>query len=159
MPVDNLTLHPPIQYSIIWLIIGCCLLALVAIWYGVMFWLTRRRKVKTIAQLPPGQEPFDLEKLKLRYLQLIEECYQSYLQRRTNLRGLHRGLSMATRYFVYEAQHFPAPRLTLRDLKRAPYPKLTELIEQYYEKEFAAIEHGNAQQSVDAAKDLVRQWV
>lgn len=159
MPVDKLTLHPPIQYSIIWLIIGCCLLLAIAIWYGVLFWLVRKRKVKTIAQLQPGLSPFDLEKLKLRYLKLIDECYESYKQQRTSLKGLHRGLSMTTRYFVYEARHFPAPHLTLADLKRAPFPKLTKLIEQYYEKEFSVIEHGDPQEAVNAAKELIQQWV
>lgn len=159
MQGDNLALNPPIQYAIIWLIIGCCLLASILVWYGVLVWISRKKKVKTISQLRPGPEVLNLEQLKQRYLELIEECYQSYLKGRTNLRGLHRGLSMTTRYFVYQVRHFPAPHLTLNDLKKAPYPKLSRVIEDYYEKEFAAIEYGDAHQSVEAAKEFIRQWV
>lgn len=159
MPADNVTLHPPIQYSIIWLIIGCILLLSIAIWFGVLFWLTRKRKPKTIQGLLPAPSDFDLEKLKAKYLLLIDECYQNYQLRKTNLKGLHRGLSMTIRYFVFEAKHFPAPRLTLSDLKQAPFPELTRVIEDYYSKEFAAVERGTAIQSVKAAKEFINRWV
>jgi hypothetical protein len=160
VPGDNVvTLHPPIQYSIIWLIIGCILLLLIGIWYGVMFWITRKRKPKTIEQLPPAPTDFDLDRLKAKYLQLIDECYQNYQVHKTDLKGLHRGLSMTARYFVYEARHFPAPRLTLADLKYAPFPELTKVVEEYYAKEFAAVENGTATQAVKAAKDFVNRWV
>lgn len=159
MPADSVTLHPPIQYSWLWLIIGCALLLLVAAWFGGLFWVTRKRHPKTIAQLTPAASDFDIEKLKAKYLQLIEECYQNYQVRKTTLKGLHRGLSMTVRYFVFEANHFPAPRLTLSDLKNAPFPELTTVIEEYYAKEFAAVEQGTAVQAVEAAREFVRRWV
>jgi len=71
---------------------------------------------------------------------------------------LHWALSMNVRYFVYEAKHFPAPVLTLSDLKLAPYPALTNLIAEYYPEEFAAILHGEAEASVAAAKGFIQQW-
>ena len=155
----SLKLNPPIQYSLIWLLIGLGLLLLIGIWYGVLFWLTRRKAPTTIATLQPLASPTDLEALKAKYLKLIDECYQSYVRKETNLRGLHRGLSMVVRYFVYEVNHFPAPRLTLSDLKRAQYPRLTNVIDDFYGKEFAMIEHGEPQQAVAAAKEMVQQWV
>lgn len=153
------TLNPPIQYSIIWLIIGLALVAGIVGWFGFAFWITRRKAVNSLENLGPASSDFDLEKIKRKYLQLIDECYQNYQKHDTSLRGLHRGLSLTVRYFVYEAKHFPAPRLTLADLKRAPYPSLTKLISEYYVDEFAVIEHGDPQASVEAAKDLVRRWV
>lgn len=159
MPVDELTLNPPIQYSIIWLIIGLSLIGLILLWFGFAFWITRKRKANTLENLGPGAYQFDLDQLKLKYLKLIDECYQSYQQKHTSLRGLHRGLSMTVRYFVYEAKHFPAPRLTLSDLKRAPYPELTNVIGNYYDKEFALIEHGSPEESAEAAREMIRRWV
>lgn len=102
---------------------------------------------------------FDIEKLKVKYLKLIDECYQNYQVRKTTLKGLHRGLSMTVRYFVHEARHFPAPRLTLSDLKYAPYPELTKVIEEYYAKEFAEVESGTAVQAVESAKGFINRWV
>jgi hypothetical protein len=158
MPADSVSLNPPIQYSIIWLIIGAVLLLLIAVWYGVLFWLTRHKPYASLANLKPAPPGFDLEKLKQKYLQLIDECYNAYKHDHATLRSLHKGLSMTVRYFVHEANHFPAPRLTLADLKRAPYPELSRVVEDYYAKEFAAVEHGNAEASVEAAKDMVRRW-
>jgi len=153
------TLNPPIQYDRIWLIIGSILMLTIPIWYGILYWITRRKKVKSLenlSQLPVGG---DLDKLKAKYLRLIEELYQRYRRNEITLRGLHRGLSMTVRYFVYEARHFPAPTLTLSDLRRAPFPALTKLIEKYYPEEFALITHGTAEDSVAAAKGLVQQWL
>lgn len=153
------TLNPPIQYSIIWFIIGCCLLLSIPAWYGALYWMTRRVAVKTLEnlrQLPPEA---DLEKLKLKYLKLIDELFTRYQRKEITLRALHRGLSMTVRYFVYEANHFPAPTLTLSDLMIGPYPKLTNIIAKYYPEEFATVTRGNAGESVEAAKGLILQWV
>lgn len=159
MPTDNPSLNPPVQYSLLWLIIGIALVLGILGWYGLLFWLTRRRKVNSLANQGLASSGSDLDRLKQKYLALIDECYQSYSKKQTSLRGLHRGLSMTVRYFVFEAKHFPAPRLTLSDLKRAPYPHLTKVITDLYAKEFARIEHGEPLEAVEAAKDMVRQWV
>lgn len=158
MPSDNLTLNPPIQYSWLWLIIGLCLLLAIAAWYGFAYWYTRKKKLASLATLPVLAQSTDLYALKAKYLALIDECYVRYKNNQVDLRGLHRGLSMTVRYFVYEANHFPAPRLTLQDFKYAPFPNLTAVIGNYYDKEFAAIESGNPEQSVALAKELIQRW-
>ena len=151
-------LNPPIQYSKIWLIIGLCIFVTIPIWYGMLFWLTRRRPPKSfnrLRQLPVGA---DLDRLKAKYLKLIEEWYQRYRRQEIDSRVLHWALSMNVRYFVYEAKHFPAPVLTLSDLKLAHYPALTGLIAEYYPEEFGVILHGEAEASVTAAKGFIQQW-
>lgn len=158
MPNVKVTLNPPLQYSLIWLLIGCGLALLVALWYGFIFWNTRAKKPKSLADLPLLAPGSDLASLQQKYLQLIDQCYQAYRLKRTNLRGLHRSLSITVRYFVYEASHFPAPLLTLGDLEKAPYPKLTKVVADYYDKEFSQIEHGDPQTAVRLAKELVTQW-
>jgi hypothetical protein len=152
------TLNPPIQYDRIWFIIGAVLLFTIPLWYGVAFWITRRKSVKSIDKLKRLPTGVELEKLKAKYLQLIDQWHRRYLNKEINLRELHRALSMTARYFVYEARHFPAQLFTLDDLKHAPYPALTKLIAGYYPEEFAAIEHGSAANSVEAAKGFIIQW-
>jgi hypothetical protein len=152
------TLNPPIQYNIIWFIIGSILVVVILLWYGLVYWLTRRKKIKSIddlKHLPTGKE---LDRLKAKYLKIIEELYQRYLRKEIKLRQFHRELSMDVRAFVFEAKHFPAPILTLSDFKAAPYPTLTKLISDYYPEEFAAIESGDAASSVAAAKGFILQW-
>jgi hypothetical protein len=151
-------LNPPIQYNLIWLIIGLALLIAVLSWYGIVIWLTRRKKLKSIDNLKQLPSPVDLDALKAKYLQFIEDLYLGYQRKEITLRELHQRFSLATRYFVYEAIGFPAPLLTLSDLKLAPYPKLTKLIEDYYPEEFAAINKGKAFASKEAAIGFITQW-
>lgn len=155
---DALKLNPPIQYDRIWLFIGLGLVLLIIIWYGVLFWITRRKKLKSLdslRRLPTGAE---LERLKAKYIKLIDELYQRYVRAEISLRDLHRELSKAVRDFVFEAKGFPAPYLTLSDLRLTPYSKLTQLIGDYYPEEFALIGKGEATASVGAAKGFILQW-
>jgi hypothetical protein len=152
-------LNPPIQYDRIWFIIGLALVALIPIAYGVIIWLTRPKLIMSINDLRPIATGAELDRLKAKYLRLVERHHQSYLRKEIKLRELHRNLSMVVRYFVYEARHFPAPTMTLSDLKMTPYPALAELIELYYPEEFAVIRRGNAEGSVQAAKGFIQQWV
>ena len=150
-------LNPPIQYRLIWLIIGLGIVLLIAAWYVFALWWTRRKKPKSLEslkQLSGG----DLNSLKAKYLQLIEELYQQHVRGEISLRQLHIELSMTARYFVHEASFFPAPFLTLSDFRGSPYPQLAKLISDYYPAEFAAIERGDAMASTQAAKGLVQQW-
>lgn len=152
-------LNPPIQYDLIWLIIGGLVFLTIPLWYGLVLWMTRHKKVLSLdnlRQLPVGGE---VEALKSRYLRLIDEAYRRYVSQEYKLRDLHQALSMIARTFVLEAKHFPAPYLTLSDLALAPYPTLTQLIKAYYPEEFALITHGNAEISVQQAKDFIIRWV
>jgi hypothetical protein len=152
-------LNPPLQYSVIWLIIGLVLLLAIISWYGFTFWLTRRRPVKSLATIKQLSTASDLNQLKANYLQRIEACFQQYQRQEISLRSLHQTLSMLIRLFIYDVRHFPAPRLTLADLKLSAYPTLTELVAAYYPSEFTATEIGDAQASVNAAKGFIQQWV
>jgi hypothetical protein len=151
-------LNPPIQYKLIWLLIGLAILLLIAAWYGLVFWLSRRKKLKSLDGLKRLAAGWELNRLKAKYLQLIEELYQRYQRKEITLRELHIELSMLVRSFVQEASFFPAPFLTLSDLRNSSFPKLAQLIATYYPAEFAAIENGDAASSVQAAKGLVQQW-
>ncbi len=146
-------------YAVIWLIIGLILLVAIAAWYGAVFWLTRKKPVSSIADLKLLTSPLDLNALKAKYIKIVDEYYLQYEQHEVSRRALHRNLSIAVRYFVYEANHFPAPNLTLYDIRRAPYPNLTNLIRKYYVDEFAVIESGEPLLSAQAAKGVIQQWV
>lgn len=158
MPNGSTPPNGLLQYSIWYLILGLVLLLLAFGWCGVIFWMTRKRRVMTLNDISRRSGVHDLAALKAKYLSLIDEVYASYQNKETTLRGLHRGLSMAVRYFVFEATTFPAPKLTLADLKKAQYPELSKIITEYYKAEFAAVSHGDAARSVDAAREFVQRW-
>lgn len=158
MAIVNLKLNPLIQYSTLWLYIGLTIIAGIGCYYGLVLWFLRTQRIKLLANSKPAKPAVDLATLKQKYLTLIDECYQSYQRGETDLRGIHQGLSMTVRYFVYELYRFPAPRLTLADLQRSPYPTLTNIVSDYYLEEFARVEQGNAATAVAAAKAMIQQW-
>ncbi len=152
-------LNPPIHYNYIWLIIGSTILLCILVWYVSVFLTTRRKPVKSLAMLPVLSPASTLGELKARYIQQIEERHQRYKNKEISFKELHDGLSVLVRYFVYEANHFPAPILTLGELKRTPYPKLAKLIAYFYPQEFALKESANSDASVEAAKGFIQEWV
>ncbi len=152
-------LNPPLPYPIVWLLIGLGLLVLVGIWIAGIFWLTREKKLKTVSSLqakPAAQ--VDMYALRAKYLKLIDDAVLAYNSGTISARILHNQLSLLVRGFVYEACGFPAPRLTLSDLKKSRQRELTQLIEQLYPVEFAMITTANAQVATEAARKLVNTW-
>lgn len=159
MDVDITKLSPPIQYSWIWLVIGLGILVVLAGWFTGVMWVTRKKKLSTLDMLGVGAHLLDLETLKFKYLAEIDTAYASYQRGALSLRGLHEAYSMSVRSFVFEVKNFPATRLTLGDLKKAPYPKLTKVIERYYKDEFALISDGDADSATLVAKEFIVGWV
>jgi hypothetical protein len=152
---DNLA--PPIQYSLIWLVVGTLMLMLVAGWIGFVLWSTRAKKIKLIDDLKPLSAP-DLDLLKAKYLQLIDELNRRYLAQELSLRKLHQELSKTVREFIHEGHYYPAPFLALYEMKQLPYQSLGRLIAAYYPEEFAAMTKGDATAAVHAAREVVIQW-
>ena len=151
-------LNPPIQYNIIWLLIGLTLVACIVGWYVYIYRVTRKRPYTGIEDLDllDGNQ---LEDLKTKYLALVEAAYNRYMRGEITLRELHYSLSMAVREFAGKASHFPAMNLTLTELKYSSYHQLSSLIEEFYPSEFASIEHGDAPRAVQAAKGVISQWL
>lgn len=151
-------LNPPMQYSLIWLIIGTVIVVAIGVWYGYVLRATRRRPITGLDDLDllAGK---DIENLKAKYLSMIDFSYTRYQRGEISVRELHHSLSMIVREFASKAGHFPATNLTLSELKFSSYPELATLIERYYPSEFDAIEHGDVQISVGAAKGLINRWL
>lgn len=158
MAATNLKLHPPIQYDLIWLIIGLCLLAIVLGWCTWMFWSTRRKPIKSLETLEILPEGAEFARLKAKYLKLIDDQAALYRAGKISVRQLQQELSRLVRMFVYEARHFPAPRLTLSDLMLATYPLLTKLIARLYPGEFAPTNSWDGEAAIESAKGYIRQW-
>lgn len=150
---------PPIAYSPWWMVLGVGLIVLVIAWYGVLWWLTRKKKPRTIhtlAPLPPVV--VDLAALKIKYLGLIAEIERQYQAKTISGRDVHQTLSITARLFVFEARGIRAHLLTLTDLRKGDQKALISLIEQYYPPEFTRLSQGNPPEAITKAKELVQSW-
>ncbi len=147
------------SYEPLWLMIGCMLLLMVALWYGAIFYLTRRKKQRTVASLPPrAYTPPDLTALRAKYLQLILEVEGHYTAKALSAREVHQKLSYLLRMFVFEIRGHRVDTLTLDDLKKTRYTELTAAIESYYLPEFTAVERGNVNDALALARKVVTEW-
>lgn len=155
---SSVSLHPPIQYSLLWLIIGVSIIGFILLWYVIVYFLSRRKSPTTIESIGAGSAVRDLNGIKMKYLQMIDQSYVKYQAHQITLRQFHKELSITVRYFVYEVTYLPTQKMTLRDFIRLPYPKLTSIIGDYYEKEFSVIEHGDPQTAAATAKELISLW-
>jgi hypothetical protein len=152
-------LLPPIDYSVVWLILGIALILVLALYFAAILFFTRHKDIKTIGSLPilPAQ-PVDLTELKAKYLNLIADVEQSFNSRKVLSRDAHQRLSMIVRYFAFEASGFRAHIMTLSDIEKADRHNLAETIKQYYPPEFNGLNDGSVAEAAVAARGVVQSW-
>lgn len=154
--IDNM-ISAPFYYSIWWLIAGIILMATFAGILGYIFYTTRRKQIKTLSTLRKLEpHTVDMNVLREKYLRLIDEVDKKYNAGKLKSSEAHQELSLLVRLFFCEAMGFHAEVMTLNDLKRTNYTKLAKLIDQYYPDEFDTLENGVVQQSIEHARDIVR---
>lgn len=152
-------LSPLLQYGPLPLAVAIGGIVLVAGWYVLVFWLTRRKPQKVLAALPPAlPRVVDTSALKTDYLRRIDTIETAYRSRELHARVVHQQLSALVRRFVSEAVHVPAHTMTLADLKKTKFEALVPVIESYYQPEFSAVEKGNVDSALAAARKVVSEW-
>lgn len=147
------------SYEPIWLASGVGLLCLLIAWHGLVLWLTRRRRPRSLNTLraKPLTVP-DLSTLQARYLRLIDEVEAAYTERRLSTRQAHQKLSYLLRRFVYEVRGHRADTLTLADLMQTRYHQLAAAVQRYYLPEFARLEHGDTAEALRIAREVISTW-
>ena len=151
-------MNGPFYYSFVWLMIGLIFLAAAIMIVVIIFYLTRKKEIKTLANLKP-QKPkeVDIEALKRKYLAMVDEVERLFKAHSTKASVAHQQLSLIVRLFYYEALGFHADILTLTDLKKSRHTRLTEVIEAYYPDEFDGLEVGSVAQSAETARRLIKE--
>lgn len=148
-----------VDYDPLWLVIGCLLLGAIILWYGFVFYSTRRRSYRSLATLKPKPyTPPDLTDLKQKYQQLIDEIEQNHAAGKLSSRKAHQKLSHALRMFVVEINGHRVDTLTLRDLEKTRYKTLAAAIKQFYIPEFTAVEQGSVAEAAALARKTVAAW-
>lgn len=156
---DVPSLSPLLQYGPLPIFIALGGVLLIGAWYGLLFWLTRRKSQKVLAALPPVPPPvIDTTAIKQDYLQRIELIEKAYRAKELRARGVHQQLSLLLRRFVSEIGHVPTQTMTLAELKKTRLTTLVPIIESYYKPEFSAVENGSVDDALAAARKVVSEW-
>ncbi len=156
MLADPRLMHDPVYYNNIWLLIGVFLLLIAATVVFLIFFVTRKKKIKTIANLtvsPPTV--IDLSSLRQKYLNMVSNVVKKYDAGELKASEAHQKLSLIVRRFFAESYGFRAEYLTLSDLKKSNKKSLTDAIEKYYPEEFNLLQQGSVLSAAKIASDLI----
>ncbi len=157
MSGTNARFYGAIDYSPAWLLLGMALIGLAIGAIVIIFYLTRHKEIKTIANLKiEAPKIVNMNMLRSKYLHLIDEAEQSFQRRQIKASECHQKLSKLVRLFYCEAMGFHADIMTLSDIKKSNHKDLAELIEKYYPDEFDTLEKGPVAQSAERAREIVR---
>lgn len=156
---STVTAYPPVGYGVLWLIMACAGIVLLFLWYGFVFWVTRRKHQRTLATLKPlAPPPLDIPAIQAKYFGLISEVEQAYTRGEIKSRAVHQKLSILLRFFAQEAHGIRAYSLTLSDLRKTRYTQLTAAIDAYYRPEFDAVLVGDVSAALTTAREVVGTW-
>lgn len=153
------SLSPLLSYGLgpLFMVIGLCLV--IAAWYFVVFFSTRKKPRTVLSLATKAPVPtLNIEALRAEYLQRVEMLSTSYANHGISARELHLQLSITLREFVAKVNNLPTDKMTLSDLRKMNLPTLTAVIETYYAPEFSAVEKGNVQTAVATAREVITQW-
>jgi hypothetical protein len=153
----SVKLQEPFSYSIIPLIIAICII--LAITYYLIHKKRKKEKVKEEnIKIIPTKNIKNIPVIKGKYLEQIDSIEYKYNEKKINLRQAYQLISQTIRMFVFEVTDITTQNYTLKEIKKLNIPKLYELIEEYYEPEFASKSVGDLEASIQKARRVIKQW-
>lgn len=158
MSGDSTIFYGPLFYNIAWPLIGVALIGIAAAAVFLIFFFTRKRKIRTLESLKL-EEPkkVDLSELKTKYIGLVDQAERSFNNHMIKASVAHQHFSLIVRSFYAEGLGFHADIMTLTDLKNSFKEDLIKLIEHYYPDEFDMLEKGSVKDAAELARELIRK--
>lgn len=151
------TYYPPVQYSVLWLLLGLGLLLVIAVGYFLIWWLTRPKPAPvTFVQQQPDYAL--TPSVRKRYAGLIDSVTARHASGELSYSEAHHELSRAVRAFALEVRGVRAPYMTLADLRKTDSAPLADTIEGYYPGAFSGTKGESVSRAASRAKALVSTW-
>lgn len=151
----SVNLQEPFSYSIIPLVIVIAL--------GVIVFILSHKKkeiavVETQVKVIPEKNIKNIPVIKGKYLDQLESIHYKYTNNSISLRKAYQAISETVRMFVFEITDITTQNYSLAEIKKLNIPELYELIEEYYEPEFASKSVGDFDSSINKAKGVINKW-
>ena len=153
----SINLQEPFTYSIIPVIITICL-TLIETWYLIY---SRKKKEKNSVdevKAIPEKNIKNIPVIKGKYLNQLDTIEYRYINNMIELRKAYQMISEAIRLFVFEITDITTQNYSLAEIKKLNIPILYELIEEYYEPEFASKSVGDFNSSINKARRVINEW-
>lgn len=155
----SIKLQEPFSYSVIPFIIIVCLIL------GMTFYLVySNRKKKKVRidnnnlRVIPQKNIKNVPIIKGKYFEQLNSIEYKYKNNIIDLRKAYQLISESMRMFVFEMTNITTQNYSLKEIKKLNIPSLYELIEEYYEPEFANKSVGDFGVSIEKARRVVKEW-
>ncbi len=145
-------LNDPFSYSIL-PIIFFILLILLTITILIYIKRPKNKKLTLVTPLPK-----DINNIKNKYLIIINNLISKINNNQITNRKAYQELSTTIRNFIYEMTGLSVQYCTLEEISHLNMPYLYELVNEYYDPEFARISNNNIINSINKTKGVIEQW-
>ncbi len=150
----SVNLQETFNYSLLPLIVIIILAIL-------FFYLSRRNKKKEVVEgvkVIPEKNIKNIPVIKGKYLDQLESIEYKYSNNAISIREAYQAISQTVRMFVFEITDITTQNYSLAEIKKLNIPHIYELIEEYYEPEFASKSEGDFASSVNKARGVINKW-
>ncbi len=151
----TINLQEPFTYSLIPLIITTVFIIGLTIY---LICSKNKFKVKNNVKTIPERNEKNIPVIKNKYLQQLNEIEDKYNNQKIELRKAYQLISESIRLFVFEVTNITTQNYSLAEIKKLNIPELYELIEEYYEPEFASKTVGDFISSINKARRVINEW-
>ena len=100
----------------------------------------------------------DFTSIKKNYLSKLQKLSNDLNSNNITNRKAYQILSRIIRNFIYETTNIKVKNYTLNEIKMINIPILYELVNEYYDPEFAKISKGNISSSIDKTRMVIEKW-
>ena len=161
----SVVLQEPFDYAPIWIPLGIGLILLAVLLWRVFAFVSSgksRAAVRggsSVSSAPAGMlwriRLFFRKRRQLRHLRKMETRFRKGT---LDKRALVQGLSREVRQFAQRATGLPVESLVYSELPGLGFPRLTKLIGELYEPEFAERSDAELEELIQKSKELIREW-
>lgn len=153
----SINMQEPFKYSVIPLIFVTCL-AIVIICYLIKTRKNKEKVQENIIKEIPEKNVKNIPIIKEKYLNQLNSIEYKYKNEMIEIRKAYQLISQLIRMFVFEITDITTQNYSLAEIKKLNIPILYELIEEYYEPEFASKSEGDIESSINKARRVIEQW-
>lgn len=153
----SINLQEPFMYSIIPLII-VIVLTILFTYFSKKIKPIKKNKEKQEIRVIPQRNIKNIPVIKNKYLKQLDDIEYKFTNNKMKIRTAYQNISKIIRMFVFEVTDVTTQNYSLTEIKKLDLPILYELIEEYYEPEFAYKSIGDFNSSINKAKEVIKKW-
>ena len=157
MPYFTVELREPHSFKTIWLGLAGILFVIALALAAFTIWKIKQERDALKGIQVKKMTLAELNALKARYLR---ECSQleKTLQDTGDIRGVYQRLSEISRMFVSEATGLQVQNCTLSQIRKMKLPELRNMVEEYYDPEFAVRSTGDVEGALAKTERMISRW-